>query len=33
MVQSFKRASFWSPYPARARNNKPEPGPSSTFIF
>ena len=32
-TQSCKKASFWSLNPARARNNKPEPGPSATFIF
>jgi len=31
--QSCKRASFCSPYPARARNHKPKPGPIPTFIF
>jgi len=31
--QSCKRASFWSPNPARSRNHKPESGPSPTFIF
>jgi len=32
-MQSWKRASFWNPNPARARYHKPEPGPSPTFIF
>ena len=32
-TQSCKWASFWSPNPARARNNKPESGRSLTFIF
>ena len=31
--QSCKRASFWSPKPAQARNRKPEPGPSPSLIF
>jgi len=31
--QSCKRASFWSPKPAQARNCKPEPGPRQSFIF
>jgi len=32
-MQSCKRASFWIPNPARARNYNPEPRPSPTFIF
>ena len=32
-TQSCKRASFWSLNPARARNHKPKPGSSPTFIF
>jgi len=32
-TQSCKKASFWSLNPARARNRKPEPGSSPTFIF
>ena len=32
-VHSCKPASFWSPNPDRDRNNKPELGPSPTFIF
>ena len=32
-TQSCKRASFWSLNPAGARNYKPEPGSSPTFIF
>jgi len=32
-TQSCKRASVWSLNPAQARNHKPEPGSSPTFIF
>ena len=32
-TQSCKRASCWSLNPARARNHKPTPGSSPTFIF
>ena len=32
-TQSCKRASFWSLNPVRARNSKPKPGSSPTFIF
>jgi len=32
-TQSCKRASFWRLNPAPARNHKPEPGSSPTFIF
>jgi len=32
-TQSCTRASFWSLNPAGARNHKPEPGSSPTFIF
>ena len=32
-TQSCKRTSFVSLNPARARNHKPEPGSSPTFIF
>jgi len=31
--QNCKRASFWSRAPAQARNRKPEPVPSPSFIF
>ena len=33
LAQSCKRASFWSPNPARDLNHKPEPGPRPIFIF
>jgi len=32
-TQSCKRASFWRLNPARARNHKPKPSSSPTFIF
>ena len=32
-TQSCERASFWILNPARARNHKPKPGSSPTFIF
>ena len=32
-TQSCKRISFWSLNPDRARNHKPKPGSSPTFIF
>ena len=32
-TQSCKRASFWSLNPARARNRKPKPSSSPTFIL
>jgi len=32
-IQISKRASFWSPKPALARNHKSNPGPNPTFTF